>query len=178
MGDRIQICSKQPKNLLRIAGGVKNGPKGGNKPHPNAGSYKCNHCKVSCPILNESKTFRSTNTSKVYKIRQKITCDSDWVIYLGTCKQCQGQYVGKSQTVFKKRHSNHKQEVKRKIGGLGHHYGGDGGCGYQNISITLIEQVEVRTPEFLAERELYWQHQLRAYIENGGNAHCRKKEFK
>ena len=64
MGDRIQICSKQPKNLLRM----KNGPRGGNKPHPYAGCYKCNHCKVSCPILNESKTFKSTNTSKVYKI--------------------------------------------------------------------------------------------------------------
>ena len=64
------------------------------------------------------------------------------------------------------------------MGGLGHHYGGDGGCGYQNISMTIIEQVQVKTPDCLAERELYWQHQLRAYLENGGNAHCRKKEFK
>ena len=178
MGDRIQVCSKQPKNLLSIAGGVKDGPRVGNKPHPNAGCYKCNRCKVACPILNETKTFKSTNTGKVYKIRQKVTCDSDYVIYLGTCRKCQGQYVGKSQTIFKKRHSNHKQEVKKKVGGLGHHYGGDRGCGYENISMTIIEEVEVKTPEFLAERELYWQHQLRAYLENGGNAHCRKKEFR
>ena len=108
----------------------------------------------------------------------KLSCDSDYVIYLGTCTKCQGQYVGKSQNIFKKRHSNHKQEVKKIVGGLGHYYGGDGGCGYQNISMTIIEQVQVKTPDFLAERELYWQHQLRAYLENGGNAHCRKKEFK
>ena len=43
--------------------------------------------------------------------------------------------------------------------------------------ITLIEQVREKKIEFLAKRELYWQHQLRVYIENGHNAHCKKKEF-
>ena len=32
-------------------------------------------------------------------------------------------------------------EVKKQIGGLGHHYGGQG-CGYENISIQIIEGVE------------------------------------
>ena len=79
--------------------------------------------------------------------------------------------------MFKIRHSNHKQEVKKQVGGLGQHYGGGGGCGYENVSITLIEQVREKTFEFLAKRELYWQHQLRVYVENGHNAHCKKKEF-
>jgi hypothetical protein len=78
---------------------------------------------------------------------------------------------------MKLRHSNHKQEIKKQIGGLGHHYGGKGGCGYENLSLTLIEQVEDRTVDSLASRELYWQHQLRVYIENGFKNHCRKKEF-
>jgi hypothetical protein len=26
------------------------------------------------------------------------------------------------------------------------------------------------------EGEVYWQEQLRGFIENGGNAHCRRKE--
>ena len=39
--------------------------------------------------------------------------DSSWLIYLATCKKCRGQYVGKSQTVFKKRHSNHKREINK-----------------------------------------------------------------
>ena len=43
--------------------------------------------------------------------------------------------------------------------------------------ITLIEQVREKKIEFLAKRELYWQHQLRVYVENGHNAHCKKKEF-
>ena len=87
-----------------------------------------------------------------------------------------GQCVGKSETQFKKRHSNHKQEIKNKVGGLGHHYGGSGGCGYTNISIIIIEEVETKTKAYLAEREVFWQHQLRVYVENGSNGHCYRKE--
>ena len=85
--------------------------------------------------------------------------------------------MGKSTQLFKRRHSGHKQEVKRNYGGLGHHYGGEGGCGYQNISIQVIDQVEVGDAEALADCELYWAHQLRCFVENGGRAHCYKKEF-
>ena len=85
--------------------------------------------------------------------------------------------VGKSKTPFKKRHSNHKQEVRKQIGGLGHHYGSGGQCNYEHMQIQIIEQVEVKNMESLAERELYWQHQLRVYVENGGNAHCYRKDF-
>ena len=86
-----------------------------------------------------------------------------------------GQYVGKSQTPFKARHSNHKREIKSKVGGLGQHYGGRG-CQYENISIQIIEQVEQGNIEELKKREVFWQNQLRCYIQNGGNAHCRRKE--
>ena len=89
----------------------------------------------------------------------------------------QGQYVGKSKTPFKIRHFNHKQEIKKKIGGLGQHYGGGGGCEYKHISIQLIEQIEVKTLESLAERECYWQHQLRVYAQNGGRAHRLRKDI-
>lgn len=178
LGDKIQIGSKQPKNLQRLVGGFKNESAGPKTPTPGAGCKKCGRCRVSCPILNESKTFKSTSTGKVYKIRQDLTCTSDWLIYLATCKRCSGQYVGKSKTIFKLRHSNHKQEIKNQRGGLGHHYGGSGPCGYQDLSITLIEQVEEKNLEFLAERELWWQHQLRVYVQNGSNAHCYRKDLK
>ena len=127
-------------------------------------------------VLNVASAgcYASTATQKRYQI---VTCDSDWVVYLGTCLKCKGQYVGKSKTPMKIRHSNHKQEVKRVTGGLGHHYGGPGGCGYDNLTLTIIEQVEEKNMEFLARRELYWQHQLRVYLENGYRNHCRKKEF-
>ena len=85
--------------------------------------------------------------------------------------------MGKSATPFKKRHSNHKQEVKKRLGGLGQHYGGARACCYQDMSIVLIEQVEMGNMSLLARREQYWQNQLRAFIENGGNAQCIRKDF-
>ena len=89
---------------------------------------------------------------------------------------CKGQYVGKSTTPFKKRHSNHKQEIKKKYGGLGHHYGGAGGCGYENFTVQIIDQVEEGEHFALADKEVFWQNQLRCYVQNGGHAHCYRKE--
>ena len=171
LGEKIQITYSQPKNLKRTVTQKKRTL----NIHDDPGCTKCGKCRVSCPILKEGKTFSSTNTGRTYPIKQKVNCDSSFVIYLGTCKKCGGQYVGKSTTIFKKRHSNHKQEVKREYGGLGHHYGGQG-CGYENISIQIIEQVEVGDHKALAVREVYWQNQLRAYVQNGGRAHCYRKE--
>ena len=50
-------------------------------------------------------------------------------------------------------------------------------CGYDDMSIVLIEQVEPGNKALLARREQYWQHQLRVYIEHGGNAHCIRKDI-
>ena len=87
-----------------------------------------------------------------------------------------GSVCGKSKTKFKVRHSNHKQELKNQVGGLGHHYGGQTGCGYQNFSVILIERIQHKNMDFLAEREVFWQNQLRVYPENGANGHCYRKE--
>ena len=177
MGERIQICTKQPKNLQRLAGGFKGEPRGTQNMPPDAGCHKCKGCRVSCPVMNESTHFQSTSTGGRYRIRQRVDCNSAWVIYLSTCRKCKGQYVGKSKNAFKKRHSGHKQEIKNEIGGLGHHFGGRGGCGYQNASFQIIEDIETKTMEFLAERETYWQHQLRVYVENGSRNHCYRKDL-
>ena len=175
MGENIQVGWKQPKNLKRTVCGLNKG--GAKRPPPseNPGCSRCGHCKVSCPILQEGKYFQSTNTGKRYTIKCQLNCDSSFLIYLATCQRCRGQYIGKCQTKFKVRHSNHKREIKNQIGGLGHHYGGNG-CGYDNIKIQLIDQVEIGNLEALAQAEIYWQEQLRGYTENGGIAHCRRRE--
>ena len=133
------------------------------KPYPiedDPGCRKCGKCRVSCPVIVEGSKFTSTNTQRTYKIRKNLNCDSSYVIYLATCKNCKGQYVGKSTTPFKKRHSNHKQEIKKKYGGLRHHYGGDGGWGYQNFSVQIIDQVEKGDTVALADKEVFWQNQI------------------
>ena len=99
IGSRIQICTKQPRNLQAILGGCKEGRVSQEIP-ADAGCSKCEKgCKVSCPMIKEGKIFQSTRTKKSYKIKQKLNCESDWLIYLITCKKCSCQYVGKSKTV-------------------------------------------------------------------------------
>ena len=66
------------------------------------------------------------------------------------------------------RHSNHKVEIRTQTGGLGHHFGGTDGCGYQNVRIMLIDQVEKGDKLGLENCEVYWQNQIRCYVENGG----------
>ena len=174
LGKKVQVTSRQPRNLQRMVTGVKEG--GGEAPPPDAGCHKCGKCKVSCPILIEGKTFRSTNTGKIYTIRKRLDCNSDHVIYLVTCSKCGGQYVGKSTTIFKLRHSNHKVEIRNQRGGLGHHFGGQNGCGYQNVKIKIIDQVEHGNKIGLENCEVYWQNQMRCYVENGGGGCCYRKE--
>ena len=97
IGKRIQIATRQPKNLQKLVSQNQGGSGGAGIP-PDSGCSKCNHCRVSCPVMKETKTFKSTNTKKVYKIKQNVNCDSNWVIYLSTGKRCAGQYVGKSKS--------------------------------------------------------------------------------
>ena len=175
LGSRMQIVSRQPSNLKRMVSGTSKKEEGAVPAE--LGCFKCNKCRVSCPVLLESKTFKSNNTKKTYPIRQHMTCDSLFVIYLATCRRCGGQYVGKSETTFKKRHSNHKQEVRWGKGGLGQHFGGGRAFNYQDISIQLIEKVEQGNKSLIAKREQYWQNQLRVFIENGNNGMCIRKDY-
>ena len=48
---------------------------------------------------------------------------------------------------------------------------------HKDIKTTLTEQVELGNSVKGARREQFWQHQLRAYVENGGNKKSNKKEI-
>ena len=41
----------------------------------------------------------------------------------------------------------------------------------------IVDQVEIGNDEALAECELYWAHQVRAFVENGGQAQSIKKKI-
>ena len=77
-----------------------------------------NDAKWLVQFLNRGQIFQARIQ------RRSIQSNTILHVYHGTCKKCGGQYVGESTRKFKQRHSGHKQ-VKRKYGGLGHHYGGD-----------------------------------------------------
>ena len=176
LGKNIQLSYKQPKNIKKLVGGPSGGGSGRGRVEVDAGCTKCTKNCHACKILIEGKIFKSTNSAKTYKINQKVNCQSKYVVYLVTCQKCFGQYVGKSTQTFARRHSGHKQEIKNRIGGLGQHYGGQQGCGYASLKATIIERVEEGNPDLLARREIFWQNQLRCFMENGGHAHCKRKE--
>ena len=143
-----------------------------------AGSFKCSGCHA-CNIVQNSKFFKSTNTKRKYQIRQKINCRSSFLIYLIFCSNCRGNYVGKSKRQFRQRHSGHKQEIINRTGGLGQHFhlSNVRGCNYNHLKATLIETVKEGDEAKLAERELYWQYQLRSFEENGGNGMNQKDDL-
>ena len=131
LGKNIQIAYKQPKNIKRMVGGPSKGGVRESEMEPG-----CSKCKKKChawKVLQEGATFKSTNTKKIYKIKQKVDCQSSYIIYLGTCQKCSWQYVGKSTQPFKKRHSGQKQEIKSQIGGSGQHYGGQEVVGMKTL---------------------------------------------
>ena len=41
------------------------------------------------------------------------------------------------------------------MGGLGQHYGGARGCGYENLRIIIIEKVEFGNSELLGKRDFF-----------------------
>ena len=154
LGDKMQITFRQPKNLKKIAAGLPKVGEGDSTVNP--GCHKCGKKCHACKILSEGRSFKSTNTGKKYTIKQGVTCDSSFIVYLETCRKCEGQYIGKSTQPFKRRHSWHKQEIKNVIRGLGRHYGGPNGCGYDNILIKIIGKVEDGDHLRLSKREVYW----------------------
>ena len=50
---------------------------------------------------------------------------------------------------------------------MSHHYGGNG-CGYANVSVQIIDQVDEGDNIGLAEKEVYSKTNFRCYVQNGG----------
>ena len=53
-----------------------------------------------------------------------------------------------------------------------------GDFAYRDFSVSLIEKVKHKNLQFLTDREVWWQNQLRAFMQNGGKANCFRKDFK
>ena len=144
ISEKVMFVTRQNKNLQRqLTSSKVKDPNFVREPlfEEGASSGKCTGCHA-CPKVKETKRFRSINTKRTYQIRKKLNCNSKFVIYLVQCLNCLGQYVGKSETPFKVRHSNHKREIKTNIGGLGEHFH-NSECKFErNYQVTLIDSVK------------------------------------
>ena len=67
---------------------------------------------LSCQQIIATTTFESIQTKQKFNIYSKISCKSNYVIYLLECLLCKMQYIGKSETPFYIRLNNHRKDIK------------------------------------------------------------------
>ena len=99
------IAFKRSKNLQEIIGGhtVKQSFFKKNLARLNRKSVPCSSTRPSlcCTQVLNTQTFMSQQTKKTFNIFHKLTCKSQYVIYLIECILYKIQYVGKSETPLK-----------------------------------------------------------------------------
>ena len=78
---------------------------------------KCSPCfsnsrTLCCKQVIKTEHFKSNQTNRTFRIFQKTTCKSNFIIYLLECELCKIQYIGKAETAFNIRLNNHRKDVK------------------------------------------------------------------
>ena len=132
--------------------------------------------------MNESIYFVSNYTRMRYKMRHRLTCKSDYVIYLVTCKKqvnqqdqsqpqlnnrrevCGRQYTGSTTETMGLRHAGHRIEINTKSTPLGRHFAI---CGLENFSLQIIDCVKQGERAALEILEGFWQHRLATFSVHG-----------
>ena len=110
------IAFKHIKNLPLIIGGhtVKQGKIfKKNMARLNGKSVPCNSTRPSlcCTQVLKTQTFMSQQTKRTFNIFHKLTCKSQYAIYLMEYILCKIQYIGKSKNPFNLRLNNHRKDV-------------------------------------------------------------------
>ena len=126
----------------------------------NPGCFKCHRkvCDACQTFLLPRRRIISVATVKSYKIRQHLSCRTDFVIYCAFCKKCNRQSVS-STTDFRRRLSNYKSHIKKqkRTGRLVNHFiDSSSDHPLDCLKFTVIEQFSNKTEKDLEEREGYW----------------------
>ena len=110
------IAFKRSQNLQEIIGGhtVKEGKVfKKNLARINGKSVPCSSTRPSlcCTQVLNTQTFMSQQTKRTFNIFHKLTCKSQYVIYLMEWILCKIQYVKKSNIPFNLRLNSHRKDV-------------------------------------------------------------------
>ena len=111
---------------------------------------------LCCKHVIKTEHFKSNQTNRTFRIFQKTTCKSNFIIYLLECELCKIQYVGKAETVFNIRLNNHRKDVKdpkaipvdKHFNQTGHNFN----LHPKFIIIEQLEDTEKTSNEILKER--------------------------
>ena len=73
-------------------------------------------------MINGVSEYTSTVTGETYKINGYYTCNTSNCVYLVTCGICDAQYIGKTTTSMRERHTKHRSEIRNNQCGLATHF--------------------------------------------------------
>ena len=140
------------------------------------GSVRCKTCKH----ISQGSTFTSNVTKKSYEVishSTSMTCTSENVVYLISCRKCGIQYVGETSQKLRNRLNNHRSSLKRLTNlYLYHHFSSDGHS-EDDICIMPIEKItpgdRASVTSIQLEREDYWCRELCTYYPYGLNDNVR-----
>ena len=144
------------------------------------GSFKCSkYSCLTCRDMEECQNFTSSNTDITYSINSHMSCFSENLIYLYTCKFCQVQYVGETGKTLRDRHNRHRSAVRclndseTLFGHLMKYHSDEEICISQYI-LTPIEQLKDQGLNNLnklerLKRESFWIDKLQTMEPNGLN---------
>ena len=130
------------------------------------GAFKCLKKCIVCTFIHTSTKFTSTVTGESFPISSNLSCKTNWLIYLITCKRCSKQYVGKTETTLYTRFNNTRSEIKNKKerGGKSLPYVTHFNAGQHtvnDISLLPIEKIHKQDRSVILRRESFWIAKLR-----------------
>jgi hypothetical protein len=134
------------------------------------GCFPCNgtRCRV-CYYLTTGETFRSSTNNQSFRVRGNISCRTNNVIYLITCKSCQHQYVGQTSRALADRTNDHLSYIRnaKRNTPTGLHFT-QPGHSITDFSIMGIEHLPT-TSSTLPIIERKWQNLLQTCYPHGIN---------
>ena len=109
------------------------------------------------PVKTFHRRIISVATGKSYKIRQYLSCRTDFVIYCAFCKKCNRQ-VSVQPSILDAGCPNYKSHIKkqkRTYRLVNHFIDNSSDHPLDCLKFTFIEQVSNKTEKDLEEREGY-----------------------
>ena len=129
---------------------------------------KCTPClgnnrTLCCKQVANITTLRSNQTNRIFQIYHNLNCKSKYAIYLLGYTKCKIQYVGKAETEFSIRFSNHRKELWKPDPILASRHFSDKDNSFNTHAIfILIEQIrhididKDKNKEILKQRQNFW----------------------
>ena len=158
------IAYKRPPNIRDKLIRAKVPPKTSSRPKRNVpGMKKCLNCPVG-PFVQTGNKAKSTATKFTVDINQPVTCQTDNIIYLISCKKCPDQYVGQSERTLQERFSEHRGYVTNNhtSKATGHHFN-QKGHSVSDMAVTILEKVHNRSEAHRKEREKMFIQKMNTY---------------